>query len=147
MGRRDAVAASHAGWTALSLGVGFMVSAAAILLIMPGVLVRLFTGDAHVVGVGTSLLFVAAMFQVFDGLQGVATGVLRGAGDTKTAMLTNLGAHWGLGLPIGYSLCFLLGWGVIGLWIGLSLSLVIVGLVLLTAWSTRVHAIREEFGS
>jgi MATE family multidrug resistance protein len=143
IGRRDAIGASHAGWTALALGVAFMLWAAVILLAIPGALIRLFSPSAGVIAIGVSLLFVAAMFQVFDGLQGVATGVLRGAGDTKTAMITNLAAHWGLGLPVGYTLCFLLGWGVIGLWIGLSLGLIVVAVVLLAVWSARVQAIRE----
>ncbi|MBA3272187.1 MAG: polysaccharide biosynthesis C-terminal domain-containing protein, partial [Acidobacteria bacterium] len=93
---------------------------------------------------GTSLLFVAAIFQLFDGLQGVATGVLRGLGDTRTPMLTNLAGHWVLGLPLGYSLCFVFGFGVIGLWIGLSAGLIVVGAVLLWVWNQRIHALHNE---
>jgi MATE family multidrug resistance protein len=91
------------------------------------------------------LLAVAAMFQLFDGLQGVATGVLRGLGDTRTPMITNLLGHWLLGLPIGYGLCFFAGWGVVGLWIGLSIGLVAVSLTLLAAWMRRSSlAARDE---
>jgi MATE family multidrug resistance protein len=90
-----------------------------------------------VVAAGISLLAVAAMFQLFDGLQGVATGVLRGLGDTRTPMLTNLFGHWAIGLPVGYSLCFLAGWGVVGLWVGLSMGLTVVGLTLVTVWARR----------
>jgi len=97
-----------------------------------------------VLALGTSLLFVAAIFQLFDGLQGVATGVLRGLGDTRTPMLTNLAGHWVLGLPLGYSLCFVLGFGVIGLWIGLSAGLIVVGTVLLWVWNQRIHALQNE---
>ena len=57
------------------------------------------------VELGASLLLIAAVFQLFDGLQAVATGVLRGLGETRTAMLVNLAAHWLLGLPMGYVLC------------------------------------------
>ena len=90
---------------------------------------------------GVSLLVVAAAFQPFDGLQGVATGVLRGVGDTRTPMFTNLAAHWLLGLPLGYSLCFLWGWGVIGLWVGLATGLILLGVVLLAVCVRRAGTI------
>jgi multidrug resistance protein, MATE family len=86
-----------------------------------------------------SLLFVGAIFQLFDGVQGVATGVLRGMGDTRTPMLWNLAAHWVIGLPLGYALCFSAGYGVVGLWWGLSTGLIICGVALLAVWSRRVR--------
>jgi len=142
IGRRDADAVSQAGWTALVIGVGFMAGAAVTMLVIPSQIIGLFTHDPAVLAIGISLLFVAALFQLFDGLQSVATGVLRGLGDTRTPMLSNLAAHWLLGLPIGYVLCFVAGWGVVGLWVGLSLGLIAVGIVLLTTWAVRVRAIR-----
>jgi MATE family multidrug resistance protein len=144
VGRRDPHGASQAGWTALVLGVGFMACAALAFLVAPTHIIGLFTRDPAVMALGISLLFVAAFFQLFDGLQGVATGVLRGLGDTRTPMLSNLAAHWLVGLPIGYALCFLSGWGVVGLWIGLSLGLVGVGLVLLSTWAAKVRTLRAH---
>ncbi len=141
IGRRDGSGARRSGWTALLLGVSFMSCAAAAFLLVPARLVHLFTSDADVVALGISLLAVAAMFQMFDGLQGVATGVLRGLGDTRTPMVTNLLGHWLLGLPVGYSLCFFARWGVVGLWVGLSAGLVVVGLTLLAVWSRRSTAL------
>jgi multidrug resistance protein, MATE family len=88
---------------------------------------------------GRRLLLVAAMFQLFDGLQGVSTGVLRGLGDTRTPMLSNLAGHWLFGLPVGYALCFWWGWGVVGLWIGLSLGLVAIGVFLVLTWRHRIR--------
>jgi MATE family multidrug resistance protein len=82
---------------------------------------------------------VAALFQLFDGVQGVATGVLRGLGDTRSPMLWNLVGHWIVGLPLGYVLCFGTGLGVIGLWWGLSTGLMICGVALLTVWRTRIR--------
>jgi MATE family multidrug resistance protein len=64
----------------------------------------------------------------------VATGVLRGAGDTRTPVTMNVIGHWLLGLPTGYALCFLAGWGVTGLWVGLSIGLIFVAVVLTIVW-------------
>jgi len=134
IGRRDPRGAASAGWTAITIGVGFMSSAAIVFLVMPRGLIRLFTHDAAVLETGVSLLFVAAVFQLFDGLQGVTTGALRGLGDTRTAMLWNLAGHWIVGLPLGYLLCFRWGLGVVGLWWGLSVGLIICGVALILVW-------------
>jgi MATE family, multidrug efflux pump len=140
VGARDRQRASAAGWTAILLGTLFMIFAAAIFILVPRQLIGLFSKDADVLSVGTSLLFLAAVFQLFDGIQGVITGTLRGLGDTRTPMIVNLVAHWLLGLPTSYVLCFVIGWGVYGLWIGLSLGLIVVGVVLLGVWIVRIRA-------
>jgi MATE family multidrug resistance protein len=141
VGRGDSRGAGRAGWTALALGLAFMSAAALTFLLVPASLVRLFTPDPTVVAIGVSLLFIAAIFQLFDGTQGVLTGALRGLGDTHTAMLWNLAGHWLIGLPLGYALCFVWGWGVSGLWVGLSTGLILVGVVLLAVWTRRVRAL------
>jgi len=147
VGRRDAAGAARAGWTALLFGMLFMSAAAAVFFTMPRLLLLAFTEDAGVLDVGVTLLFVAAVFQLFDGMQGVATGALRGLGDTRTPMLWNLAGHWFIGLPLGYSLCFLLGFGVIGLWWGLSLGLMICGVALALVWMRRIHQLQRELGA
>ncbi|HTM26812.1 MAG TPA: MATE family efflux transporter [Vicinamibacterales bacterium] len=134
VGRRDARGAREAGWTAITIGVAFMAFAASLFFTFPGWLMRAFTHDASVIEIGIALLFVAAIFQLFDGLQGVTTGVLRGLGDTRSPMFWNLGGHWFVGLPLGYLLCFHLGRGVVGLWWGLSVGLMICGVALLIVW-------------
>jgi MATE family multidrug resistance protein len=141
VGRGDPAGARRSGWTALLLGVLFMASASLTFLIAPFPLLRVFTPNAAVIATGTSLLIVAAIFQPFDGIQGVATGVLRGLGDTRTPMLSNLAGHWLLGLPIGYVLCFDRHWGVIGLWMGLATGLISVGVVLLSVWTRRIRQV------
>ena len=139
VGRHDRAAASRAGWTALALGVAFMALAAAAFVLAPHFLMSLFTRDAAVVSIGVTLLAIAAVFQMFDGMQGVLTGTLRGLGDTHTAMLWNLVGHWLFGLPLGYALCFWWGWGVPGLWIGLSAGLMSIGSILLAVWANRAR--------
>lgn len=139
IGAGDRPRASAAGWTAIMLGTGFMLASGLAFVLMPGRLIALFSRDPDVLRVGTSLLLLAAVFQLFDGIQGVTTGTLRGLGDTRTPMIVNLLAHWLLGLPIGYTLCFILGWGVYGLWVGLSLGLIIVGVILLWVWTRKIR--------
>jgi MATE family multidrug resistance protein len=140
IGRGDVPGAERAGWTALLFGAGFMLCAASLFVLAPRLLIGAFTRDAGVLAIGSALLLVAAVFQLFDGIQGVATGVLRGLADTRTAMLWNLFAHWFVGLPLGYTLCFRVGLGVIGLWWGLSSGLIICGVALLVVWMRRIHA-------
>jgi MATE family multidrug resistance protein len=124
---------------AILLGVAFMTVAAISFVLIPRSLLGLFTSEEHVLTLGSSLLLVAAVFQLFDGIQGVATGTLRGIGDTRTPMIVNLAGHWLLGLPVGYTLCFIAGYGVIGLWIGLSVGLIVVGIVLLAVWARKIR--------
>ena len=94
--------------------------------------------DPLVIQVGARLLLVAAAFQLFDGLQTVATGALRGSADTRTPMLANLIAYWFIGLPTGYVLCFRFGWGAVGIWIGLCIGLILIGSVLLLTRHRRL---------
>ena len=137
LGRGDPEGARRAGWSAILLGAGFMSCAGLVFVSVPKVIARAFSPDPTVVRVGATLLLVAAAFQLFDGVQVVTTGALRGAGDTKTAMLANFVAYWLIGLPVGYFLCFRLGWGALGVWIGLCTGLMIVGSALLIAWSQK----------
>ena len=71
--------------------------------------------------------------------QTVATGALRGTGDTRTPMICHFCAYWLMGLPLGAWLCFRLHWGPLGLWVGLSASLILIGILLLTFWRRRLR--------
>jgi MATE family multidrug resistance protein len=140
LGRRDPAGASAAGWTAIGLGTAFMLTSALVMLLAPGAIIGAFTGQPAVRAAAVTLLAVAAAFQLFDGLQVVATGNLRGAGDTRTSMRWNLLAHWGIGLPVGWLLAFPGGLGITGLWIGLSAGLIVAGVALLRVWARRAAA-------
>ena len=121
-----------------------MFCAGLVFVSIPKMIARAFSPDPAVIRVGVSLLLVAAAFQLFDGIQVVTTGALRGAGDTKTPMLANLVAYWFIGIPLGCFFCFRLGWGALGIWIGLCIGLMIIGSTLLTVWNKRKLGILER---
>ena len=139
VGAGDAGRAVQTGWTALTLGAALMVAIAVALFAWPEPLLRSFTTDPRVIDIGARLLRIAAAFQLFDGTQAVATGVLRGLGETRMPMIVNVIGHWVFGLPAGYALCFVFGWGVTGLWVGLSIGLVIAGMALTVEWGRRTR--------
>ncbi len=140
VGREDRHAAARAGWTAVGLGSAVMSAAALALIVIPEWIARLFTPDANVIATAATILRVAAFFQLFDGLQIVVTGSLRGAGDTRTPMICHFIGYWILGLPLGAMLCFGRGWGAPGLWVGLSAGLIAIGLALILFWWRTARA-------
>jgi MATE family multidrug resistance protein len=140
LGREDPHGASRAGWTAMLLGSTFMGCMAVAFLLVPRQIVRVYTADSALIPVASKLLFVAAFFQLFDGMQTVATGALRGAGDTRTAMLCHLCFYWLVGLPLGAVLCFHYGWGAPGMWAGLSVALIMIGSALVYFWRRKERA-------
>lgn len=146
VGRKDAHGATLSGWTAIALGAAFMLCSSITLFVVPDFVLRLFTTDRSIFAIGVPLLYLAAAFQFFDGVQVTAGGVLRGIGDTRTPMNANLIGHWLLGLPVGALLCFWLGWRSVGIWAGLSIGLIFVSVLLLFAWrkaTQRMDAVIE----
>lgn len=137
IGRGDMPGARRAAMASLLLGAGVMVVFAAVFAAFPEALARLYTRDAPTLAVAVALLPIAAVFQVFDGLQVVGTGVLRGAADTAfPAVLAFLG-FWALGLPSGWLLGFRFSQGATGLWWGLTIGLTAVALLLLARIAAR----------
>jgi MATE family multidrug resistance protein len=118
----------------------FMGAAGIALWTVPGLIVRLFIADAAVIASGAVLLRIAAFFELFDGLQVVATGALRGLGDTRTPMWAHFGGYWVIGMPVTWVLCFTLRWGAPGIWVGLSAALILIGIVLVWVWRKRIAA-------
>jgi MATE family, multidrug efflux pump len=131
VGREDLPGTRGAARAALLCGIGFMSCTAVGFLTLPGPLARLYTTEASVLAVAMGLIPLAGVFQVFDGTQVVAGGILRGLGETQVAMLVNLLGYWFVGLPVSYLLGFVFGVGPAGLWYGLVLGLAAVATVLL----------------
>jgi len=138
VGAGDAHGAARAGWMALLFAASFMSCSGLALFLFARPIARIYSPELDVVSAGATLLVVAAIFQLFDGLQVVATGALRGAGNTRIPMLVNLVGYWVLGLPLGTLLCFRLNMGAAGMWVGLCLALVLIGSILAGVWSRLI---------
>lgn len=137
VGRGDTAGARRAAAGTTLLGVGVMTLSALVFLTLPGQLTRLYTDSAPVVALASLLLPIAGVFQVFDGLQVVSSGVLRGIGDTRVPMLVNLLGFWLIGIPSGLALAYRAQLGPRGLWWGLTIGLVLVSLMLLSRVRNR----------
>ncbi|MER8545837.1 MATE family efflux transporter [Mesorhizobium sp. M0323] len=133
---------SRAGWTAYVVGVSFMALMGLVMILWPHLLIGAFIdlgnpANAEVVALAVSFLAFAALFQVFDGAQAVASGMLRGLHDTKVPMIYAAIGYWGIGLPLGVLLAFRFGFNGVGIWIGLSSGLAVVAALLLVRWLRR----------
>jgi MATE family multidrug resistance protein len=131
VGREDPEGTRGAARAAFACGIAFMSLAAIIFLCLPEQLARLYSRDLEVVGVAAALIPIAGVFQVFDGTQVVAGGVLRGLGDTRAPMVANLVGYWFVAIPVSVYLGFSLDLGPAGLWWGLVVGLGLVGTSLL----------------
>ena len=130
VGRNDPAAMRRAGFCGFAMGGAFMTLSASAMWLAPGALVGIITSDPQVLVTSTSLLAVAAGFQIVDGLQAVGAGALRGLGSTRFTFGANIVGHWLIGVPIGVWLAFEAGQGVIGLWWGLTAGLASVAVAL-----------------
>ena len=120
----------RAGLLGIALGAAFMSIGVVLFAVFPTYLIDLFTDDPDTIALGAQLLRIAALFQLFDGVQVVAAGALRGAGDVRFPFIANVTAYWVLGLPVALLLCFGFDMGARGLWWGLTLGLVFAAVTL-----------------
>lgn len=131
-----------AGRAALGLTALFMALTAAALVLVPRPFIGLYVdvdaaGNARLVALAVQLLGVAALFQLFDGGQAVAAGVLRGLQDTRAPMLAALFGYWVAGFGTAALLGFAAGWDGVGIWAGLAAGVAVVHALLLWRWAAR----------
>lgn len=148
IGAGDQARALRAAAAALLCGGGFMAASALALLSLPGLLAAAYTDVAEVAALAAVLIPIAGFFQVFDGVQVVSTGVLRGAADTRAPMVINVLGFWLVGMPTSLLLGFHLDLGPQGLWWGLVVGLAAVAALLLArvAWRLRRGVTRVQAG-
>jgi len=137
VGRGDAAGARRAAVVSLVTGIAFMGTSAAVMLLLPAAIAGLYTDLGPVLTLATALIPIAGAFQVFDGIQVVSAGTLRGLGDTRVPMLIGLVGFWLIGLPVSVTLAFGAGLGPLGLWWGLVAGLGAVAVLLLARVRVR----------
>jgi MATE family multidrug resistance protein len=123
LGRKNKTDLIRSGKSALILAAIFMASCAIILAVFSNVIVGLYIDDILVSKMAIYLIFIAAFFQLSDGIQCVSLGILRGIEDTKIPTLVTIISYWIIGIPIGYVLAFNFGMSLYGIWIGLLIGL------------------------
>jgi MATE family multidrug resistance protein len=140
LGAGRTLAARRAGFIALALGIGFMSTMAMVLWAVPDAIIGVYVeiadpANRDLVEIARRLIGIAAIFQVFDGMQVIAAGALRGYKDTMIPMLLATFGYWAVGFAGCWLLAFPLGYGAVGLWWGLALGLAVVAVML----TLRLH--------
>lgn len=144
LGRGDPDGARHAGLVGAGIVLVTQCLSATLMVVFPGVIVSIYTADPEIAVLAVSLLSLAAIFQLPDGIQICMAGILRGYRDTLVPMWVNVLSYWVIGLSLGYWLTFGRGLGPAGMWWGMIAGLT-AGAILLSArfaWRSR-RAIRD----
>jgi multidrug resistance protein, MATE family len=119
-----------AGNSSFAMGVMFMIASGLLMIAGNKLIPMLYIDDPEVIQIASTLLMIAALFQISDGVQVVGLGALRGLEDVRVPGVISLIAYWVIGLPVGYVLGFKLGFGVNGVWLGLLAGLSVAALLL-----------------
>jgi MATE family multidrug resistance protein len=135
VGRQDKLEVRNSGFSAILMAAGIMAIFGSCFIIFRNLLPLLYINDPEVIPLASSLLIVAAIFQISDGVQATGLGVLRGITDAKVPMIISFVAYWILGFPIGYILGFVFKLGAVGIWIGLLTGLTVAA----TFFTLRFH--------
>lgn len=145
-GAGNRLAIGQAGWAAIAIGLAFTTTSACAMLLFPKLILSAYvdvTAPANAVMLAFALryLFVAAIFQLTDGLQAVAAGALRGIQDTRVPMAIAVFGYWAAGFGTAVVLAFMTPLEGVGVWVGLAVGLTVAALLLVLRWHRR-----ERFG-
>jgi MATE family multidrug resistance protein len=145
VGRRDSAGTRNAGFVAIWLGATFMFAMTLVVIATRDMLPVLFLGtitgeNGQTAALAATLMIVGASFFICDGVQSIAAGALRGLNDTRVPLLFSFICFWAIGFTACYGLGFTLKWGALGVWIGLSLSVIVYALMLVT----RFHVLTRR---
>ncbi|GAA3785209.1 MATE family efflux transporter [Qipengyuania pelagi] len=141
-GARDTEGMKRAGWAAIAIGTGFMGATALAMIVAPRYLLAIYVdpwdpANAVLIGYALTYIVIAAAFQLFDGMQAVAAGALRGLQDTRVPMWIAAFAYWVPGIGTALVLGFLTPLEGVGVWIGLATGLTVAAALLIWRWAAR----------
>ena len=135
--RRSAIASYH-------IVIGFMIFTAILFILASSILPYMYTQDMTVVKIAAQLLIIAGFFQLFDGTQVIGLGVLRGLGDVNIPTFITFLSYWVIGIPLGYILGFKFGFGVNGIWYGLTFGLLTASILLFIRFQNRTKLLIDQ---
>ncbi len=143
-GRGDIAGVASAGWIAYGLGVCFMTLTGLLFWLLPETIAALYVdqanpANAETIALAASFLGIAALFQIFDGAQVIGMGALRGLSDTAVPMIIGAVGYWGIGATVGITFAFPLGYGAIGIWVGLLTGLGVVAIAMMARYRSLIH--------
>lgn len=138
-GSKNLMDVKYAGYISILLGLLFMSVTGTLFIIFNEFLPSLYIDDGEVIEMASSLLIVAALFQLSDGVQAVGLGVLKGIMDVKIPLLITLIAYWMIALPLGYFLGFTLKLDITGVWIGLLIGLTVAATLFVFRFRHKVN--------
>ncbi|TNE35250.1 MAG: MATE family efflux transporter [Alphaproteobacteria bacterium] len=141
-GADDHIAIGRAGWSGIGMGATFMCFTALLMITAPDLLLRIYVdpslaSNGAMVEFAKQFMLVAAAFQLFDGIQAVAAGALRGLQDTRVPMFIAIFSYWVPGYGVAVWLGFYTPYQGLGIWIGLATGLIFAALLLITRWTRR----------
>ena len=141
LGRRSMVQIRRAGFSAIGLAAGLMFCFGICFIIFRKFFPTLYISDPEVISTASQLLIIAALFQIFDGLQASGIAVLRGLADTKIPLLVSFASYWLIGIPISLLLGFYFNLGINGIWVGLLLGLASLGISMLVRFNSKSRSV------
>ncbi|MDB5550716.1 MAG: family efflux transporter [Rhizobium sp.] len=147
-GANDREALIRASWVVVIISAGIAVIGGLVFSIFPSFFAGLFLDRtkedaATVLGLATTFVIIAGVFQLVDGLQAIGAGLLRGIKDTRIPMILALISYWGIGFVLAYVLAFPLGWGGIGIWLGFVFGLLAASFLLLGRFAILVRRMEK----
>lgn len=137
LGEKNLIKVRNAGFTAFAIAITIMFCFGISFIILKNILPEFYVNDFEVIKIASSLLIVAALFQIFDGMQATGIGVLRGLMDVKIPLLISILSYWFIGIPVGAILGFYFKMNALGIWIGLLIGLMILGISMLTRFNHK----------
>jgi multidrug resistance protein, MATE family len=143
-GQNNLKAIKHSVYASMHMVTLFMMGSVTLFLLFRFKIPALFVPDAEVIAIAGGLMLIASMFQLFDGLQVVSLGALRGLEDVKVPMIMLIIAYFPVALPVSYLMAFNANMGPQGVWTGYMAGLMTVGIMLFIRFRWKVNKMQDK---
>ena len=139
-GAKNTVDFKRYAFIGMTMATGFMAISAVVVTLFPSTLIGFFTKDAELIKITVPVVIFLGIFQIFDGLQISLAGIFKGLKNTKIVMISNFTAYWLISIPLGYTLAFKYNLNILGFWISLIVSAIVLCIIMLTYFR---HCLRK----